>query len=117
MEGKPFDLLGINADPDRSALKAAMKEEGNAWRCWWDPDWDGPIQAAWNIRSYPTIYVIHAKGTIRFKSESLRGKALDEAVEALLAEMVQDARPKAANSSRRGGETGQAAVRLALASS
>jgi hypothetical protein len=99
MKGKPFVLLGINADPDRDALKAALKEEGNAWRCWWDRDWDGPIQAAWNIRSYPTIYVIDAKGTIRFKSESLPGKALDEAVEALLAEMVQDARPKAANSS------------------
>ncbi len=100
LEGKPLVLLGINADRDRNALRAAMKEEGNTWRCWWDRDWDGPIQTAWNIRSYPTLYVIDARGVIRFKSESLPGKALDEAVDALLAEMGQAARPKAANSSR-----------------
>lgn len=100
LQGKPFVLLGINADRDRGALKAALKEEGNTWRCWWDRDWDGPIQAVWNVRSYPTIYVIDARGIIRFKSESLPGKALDDAVDTLLTEMEQDTRPSAANSSR-----------------
>lgn len=92
LEGKPFVLLGVNADPDREALKAAMRREGNTWRCWWDRDWDGPIQRAWNIRAYPTVYVIDARGVIRFKAESLPGEALGEAVDALLAEMEQDSR-------------------------
>jgi thiol-disulfide isomerase/thioredoxin len=103
-EGKPFVLLGINADNDRDALKAAMKEEGNTWRCWWDRDWGGPIQSAWNIRSYPTIYVIDASGIIRFKSESLyealAGKTLDEVVDALLVKMGQDTGPEAGDSGR-----------------
>ena len=44
----------------------------------------GPIALRWNVRAWPTIHVLDGQGTIRFKS--VRGEALDRAVEMLLAE-------------------------------
>jgi len=85
MEGKPFALLGINSDP-KDELRKAMKKENITWRSWWDGgDTDGPIQRQWNIRGWPTVYVLDHKGVIRF--EGVRDKALDQAVDQLLAEI------------------------------
>ena len=47
----------------------------------------GPMPAllkTWNVRFFPTIYVIDAKGVIRHKG--LRGEELEKAVEKLVAE-------------------------------
>ena len=85
MEGKPFALLGINSDP-KDALRKAMKQENITWRSWWDGgNTEGPIQTQWNIRGWPTTYVLDQKGVIRFRD--LRDKALDDAVEQLVVEM------------------------------
>ena len=49
---------------------------------------DGPISKTWNVRSWPTIYVLDAKGVIRFKG--VHDKKLDEAVDQLLKELDGD---------------------------
>jgi peroxiredoxin len=86
LEDRQFALISINAEPEKNVgeLKDAWKTEGNTWRCLFDGTWEGPIQKTWNITSFPTIYVLDAQGLIRHKE--LRGKALDEAVEKLVAE-------------------------------
>jgi len=85
MENKPFALLGINSDP-KEHLKETLKKENMTWRSWWDGgDTNGPIARAWNVSSWPTIYVLDHKGVIRFKG--VRGEEMDKAVEKLLAEM------------------------------
>jgi hypothetical protein len=94
---KPFALLGINSDADRAKLKEAMRTENITWRSWWDggnPEGptDGPIANAWNIGSWPTIYVLDHKGVIRFKD--VRGEAMDKAVDQLLKEMEAEQTPK-----------------------
>ncbi len=81
---KPFALLGINSDPDKDALKKAMEEEKITWRSWWDKTTSGPIARTWNIHGWPTIYVLDAKGVIRYKN--VRGEAMDKAVDTLLKE-------------------------------
>jgi hypothetical protein len=80
-------LVSINAEPtkDRAELKAAWETAGNTWRCVWDGDYEGPINVAWNIRQYPTIYVLDPQGVIRYKN--VLGKELERAVSTLLAEM------------------------------
>ena len=89
MENKPFALLGINSDP-RDHLKETLKKENMTWRSWWDGgDTNGPIARAWNVSSWPTIYVLDHKGVIRFKG--VRGEEMDKAVEKLLAEMEASA--------------------------
>jgi thiol-disulfide isomerase/thioredoxin len=69
LAGKPFALLGIDGDVDRQkALKTIAKERMN-WPSWWDQrDGDGPIATAWNVRGWPTLYILDHKGVIRYKS-------------------------------------------------
>lgn len=87
LEGKPFALLGVNSDP-KDRLRQAMKKENITWRSWWDGgNTDGPIANAWNVSGWPTIYVLDAKGVIRYKN--VREKQMDQAVDKLLAELEQ----------------------------
>jgi hypothetical protein len=80
---KPFALLGINSDKDREELKKTMEKEQITWRSWWNGGTpDGPISRKWNVRAWPTTYVLDAEGVIRYKA--VRGEAMDKAVDALL---------------------------------
>lgn len=64
-----------------------MKKENITWRSWWDGgNTSGPIAKAWNIKGWPTIYVLDAKGVLRHRD--LRDKELDAAVDALLKEVA-----------------------------
>ncbi len=84
-EGKPFALLGINGDQDRDTAKRAVREHQINWRSWWDAGAKKePISRTWNVRGWPTGYLIDHKGIIRYKN--LRGRELEEAVERLLHE-------------------------------
>ena len=85
MKDKPFALLGVNSDK-KERLLDTIKRENMTWRSWWDGgSTGGPIAKAWNVRGWPTIYVLDHKGVIRYKG--VRGEAMDKAVDALLAEM------------------------------
>jgi len=85
LEGKPFALLGINSDP-KDRLRQVMKKENITWRSWWDGgDTDGPISTTWNVKGWPTTYVLDAKGVIRYRD--VREEQMDKAVDALLKEM------------------------------
>ena len=89
LEGKPFALIGINSDSNKEELKKAMEKENITWRSWWDGgSAQGPIATAWNVHGWPTIYVLDHKGTIRYKS--VRGEAMDKAVDTLLKELDQE---------------------------
>jgi hypothetical protein len=91
LEGKPFALVGVNSDTDKAKLKKRMAEEKITWRSFWNgpKGTDGPISKAWNVRGWPTIYVVDHKGVIRYKGP--REKQLDEAVDTLLAEREKEA--------------------------
>jgi peroxiredoxin len=85
LEGKPFALIGVNSDP-KDRVRQAMKKENITWRSWWDGgSTEGPIAKAWNVSGWPTIYVIDAKGVIRYKN--VREAEMDKAVDKLLAEL------------------------------
>jgi len=88
LKDKPFALLGVNSDP-KEHLKQVVKKENMTWRSWWDGgSTEGPIATKWNVRGWPTIYVLDHKGVIRYKD--VREKAMDDAVDALLAELERD---------------------------
>jgi hypothetical protein len=93
MQNKPFALLGINSDSDLDQLKKRMTEENITWPSWSDKTTGGPIATAWNVHSWPTIYVLDAKGVIRFKGP--RGSSLDKAVDSLMKEMGVEVPPAA----------------------
>ncbi|MBI5397624.1 MAG: TlpA family protein disulfide reductase [Verrucomicrobia bacterium] len=85
LEGKPFVLLGMNSDQDRHETRRRCKAEGITWRSWFDGGTGGPIAKQYGVRSWPTIYVLDANGVIRYKN--VRGEAMDQAVDTLLAQM------------------------------
>lgn len=89
LKNKPFALLGVNSDADKSFYTEKQKEMGVTWRSFWNgpKGTSGPISGKWNVNGWPTIYVIDHKGVIRFKN--VRGEKMDEAVDQLLAEMEQ----------------------------
>lgn len=83
---RPFALIGINSDQDRDAILEVMKKEDITWPSFWNGgSTQGPISTRWNVHGWPTIYVLDAKGVIRYRD--VREHALDEAVDALLAEL------------------------------
>ena len=85
LENKPFALLGVNSDP-KEKVEAALKRENITWRSFWDGgNTGGPIAKQYGVHSWPTIYVLDAKGVIRYKN--VRGEQMDAAVDALLKEM------------------------------
>tara|TARA_B100000809_G_scaffold86829_1_gene85209 strand:- start:68 stop:385 length:318 start_codon:yes stop_codon:yes gene_type:complete len=88
---QPFALIGVNSDRDLKALQATLKEENITWRSFWNGEkgTSGPISTAWNVRSWPTIYVLDHKGVIRYKN--VRGERMDVAVDTLLEELKAEA--------------------------
>jgi hypothetical protein len=88
LEGKPFALLGINSDNDREETNENNKKEDITWRSWWDGgSTQGPIASAWNVKGWPSLYVLDHKGTIRHKWVGFPGQeTFDSAIEALISE-------------------------------
>lgn len=86
MAGKPFVLLGVNSDKDIEVARKYVKEKDINWRSFWSGEdgTRGPIPVKWDISTWPSSFVIDAKGMIRYKN--LRGDEMDEAVTKLLAE-------------------------------
>ena len=84
MKDKPFALIGINSDGDRSVLQKILKEQGITWRQGVDKSTSGVLATKWNVHDWPNIYILDAKGVIRFRD--LRGKEMEDAVKKLLAE-------------------------------
>ena len=80
---KPFALISVSADDEKKELTDFIAKEPMPWTHWWEGP-DAPLLKQWNVRFFPTIYVIDARGVIRHKQ--IRGQELDKAVEKLLAE-------------------------------
>jgi peroxiredoxin len=83
LKDKPFALISISVDEDKKELQEFLEKESMPWTHWWDGA-EAPLVKQWNVRFFPTIYVIDAKGVIRHKN--IRGAELEKAVEKLVAE-------------------------------
>ena len=92
LQDQPFALLGVNSDPDKGYYRSEASENGVTWRSFWNgpKGTQGPISAKWNVSGWPTIYVIDAKGLIRYRD--VRDQAMEDAVMALLAEVAVPAK-------------------------
>ena len=84
MRGRQFALLSVNTDETVATLRESIRAGEVTWRCWWDGAPGGPISSRWNIRTWPTVYVLDAKGIIRAKNS--RDGTLDTLVDSLLKE-------------------------------
>jgi peroxiredoxin len=85
LSDRPFTLLGVSGDEDRDGAAKIARDAGVTWRSWWDGGKEGKLATAWNVRGWPTVYVIDREGTIRNKWFGAPDPAaLEEAVDTLL---------------------------------
>lgn len=93
LKGRPFALLGVNNEPDKDEVVRAIKKERLTWRSWWDGGGTADrITKQWQIDALPRVYVLDAKGVIRYKHEGVIGNELDDVVNKLLAEQEAQTR-------------------------
>ena len=89
LKARPFVFLGVECDVHRDAVRKARDGGEITWRCWWDGgSIEGPIATRWNVKGWPTIFIIDHKGVIRYKG--LVTDAMAIAVDALLKERDQE---------------------------
>src|SRR6187431_1678371 len=89
LKDEPFAIIGVNSDEDLVKLAEAVKKENITWRSFWNGPLgtSGPISTQWNIRGWPTLFLIDAKGVIRHQwLGSPSTEELDKAIDELLAE-------------------------------
>jgi peroxiredoxin len=97
-KGRPFVLVGVNGDRKKEDAQKAIAKHKIPWRSFWNGG-EGPgglIATTWNVRGWPTVYVLDHKGTIRHRY--LHGKRLDEPLEKFVTEA--ETTPKAGGPSR-----------------
>ena len=88
----PFALIGVNSDPDLEELRKVVKDKNLTWRSFWNgpKGTAGEIAKQWDVRGWPTVYLIDASGKIRFinpqRSEDPES-TINHALESLLEEM------------------------------
>ncbi len=66
MDGKPFVLLSVSCDADKTDLTEFLKDEPMPWSHWFDGK-GGAVAKAYKIKAFPTLYLIDKKGVIREK--------------------------------------------------
>jgi len=84
LKNEPFALLGINSDGDAKKVREILEKRKITWRQAIEGSTSGPLPTKWGVKSWPTIYVLDAKGVIRHKD--LKGEALENAIVKLIAE-------------------------------
>jgi peroxiredoxin len=84
MKGKPFALLGVNAGDELEKARETVEKHEMDWQHVWDRGGTrtSPIQIAYNVQHWPTIFVLDRSGIIRYID--VHGHELDRAVDELL---------------------------------
>ena len=86
-QDRPFVLLGGNTDADAATLVQVQEKQHLPWRSWYDGP-GGPICKEWKILGFPTIFVIDAKGVVRYRHVGASGEEeLEREIETLLHEV------------------------------
>jgi thiol-disulfide isomerase/thioredoxin len=91
-EGKPFVFISVSADEKKEKLKEFLDNEKMPWTHWWGGT-DGGVIKKWNIKGFPTFYVIDAKGVLRAKIVGA-GEETPKKIDALVDKLVKEAQTK-----------------------
>lgn len=86
--GRPFALVGVNADDSPEELRRWEQKAGLSWPSYWDGP-GGPISAAWKVDRYPTLFLIDPEGVVRFKQV---GAPPEGVLEAKIDELLRKAK-------------------------
>ena len=85
---QPVQLISISGDDDTESVREFLVENPMPWTHWWNGPSGGVVED-WNIQGFPTIFVLDAKGIIRYRN--VRDAELEKAIDTLLQEMKKGA--------------------------
>jgi hypothetical protein len=86
MKDKPFVLVGVNCGDTLEKARQTAEAKRMNWISLWDGGTsEGPLQSAYNVLHWPTVYVIDAQGIIQHVD--IQAEQLDAAVDKLVAEV------------------------------
>jgi thiol-disulfide isomerase/thioredoxin len=89
LKGRPFALVGVDSDSDREKTRQRVAKEGMTWPSFWGGE---AIAARWNVRAWPTLFVVDHRGIIRHKFIGPPDRGiLDATLAPLLAEVEKSA--------------------------
>lgn len=89
LSGQPFVQLGVNNDDDVAAAQKAVEREEMTWRSWRDGNrTSGKIASQWNVKEWPTFYVIDADGIIRHKIRGVEANGLSTSIALRIDELI-----------------------------
>ena len=92
MEGRPFELLGINSDTDRIYARKVELAQKITWRSFWNGGSRfGDISTQWAVEKWPVLYVIDAQGVVQMRSAGGHNK---EEIYKLIEKLVSEAEDK-----------------------
>ena len=92
MEGRPFELLGVNSDTDRIYVRKVEQTQNITWRSFWNGGSRfGDISTEWAVEKWPVLYVIDAQGVVQMRSAGGHNK--DEILK-LIEKLVSEAEGK-----------------------
>jgi hypothetical protein len=92
LKNAPFALIGINTDTDLETFREQCRKKHVTWRNSFQGSTGGPLCKAWGVHSFPSIYVLDARGVVRFVN--VRDDALERAIDKLLAETKTPPSPR-----------------------
>ena len=81
LSGEPFVFVGVQGDETIDTVQESLESKAITWRVWWDGA-DKRISTKWNVRGWPSTFVLDQRNVIRYRD--LRGKGLSNAVRSLL---------------------------------
>ena len=86
-QGRPFALLGVNVDDNAETLKRVQEQEHMTWTSLYDGPHGGPISRQWKLTGFPSLFLIDAKGMIRYQHAGApSAEVLDGEIETLVKE-------------------------------
>src|SRR5690348_3262859 len=90
-KNEAFAIVGVNSDPDLGKLAEVRKKESITWRSFWNGEQgtSGPISTEWNVHGWPTLYILDAQGTIRYKAVGADEEAIDRTIATLLEQIAK----------------------------
>lgn len=92
LEAEPFAVLAVMGDKEIDTVIQDTKSGDIRWRTWFDGD-SGPIATAWNVHSWPTVFLIDHNGVIVQRDPGRSYETLRKLIDKLLA--AQKADPQA----------------------
>lgn len=85
LDGKPFQIVGVNTDTSQRRIASTMKHLKLDWQNFWQMGNKGKHTTEWQVNSWPSLFVIDQDGIIRHKN--ITGKKLDEALTKMMSEL------------------------------